>query len=164
MRRFLPTGVVLVALLAACSDDSSMDGPIDAPPIDARPEPGFPVDYAATYQEVRNCRKSADHDLDWIRVLADPVARLPYATRDTDVPDGGVLLKEEYEFDDDVCAGPVIGWTVMIKDSSKTDRLGWSWQKVDLDRNITELDADRCVNCHDGCVAPDGWDFTCAIP
>ena len=53
-----------------------MGGPIyAAPKIAAPPEPGFPADYAATYQEVLNFRKSADHDLDWIRVLDDPVAR-----------------------------------------------------------------------------------------
>ena len=149
--------LALAGVLAACSDD---------PP---EPEPqvaAFPADYAGSYSEVRDCRKSGDHDLSFVRVLADPAALAPYETRNEPFPDGAVLLKEEYDFSDSSCAGEIVRWTVMIKASAATDRLGWDWQSVDARRNVVEENGERCQSCHTACRGGSvvGYDYTCTEP
>jgi hypothetical protein len=127
--------------------------------------PLFPEDYASTYVEVRDCRGSGDHDLNNIRVLADPAALVPYRDRLDAFPEGAVVLKEEHGFEDVDCTGTPVGWTVMVRRASGSDEtLGWQWQKVDADRGVVSEDDSRCVNCHSECVPPDGYEFSCAIP
>lgn len=136
----------LAISLAACAD-----------------EPRFPSDYASSYTEVRNCRRSADHDLHYIRVLADPDALAPYRDRTGEFPVGSIILKEEYDFSDGDCTGDILEWTVMQKTDSPA-RLGWDWQRVDADRSIKTDNSSLCSNCHSNCLAPDGFDSTCAVP
>ena len=149
--------LLVIALFAVgCGDD-------DVPPID----PLFPADYTASYVEVRDCRPSGDHDLNNIRVLADPVALAPYRDRDAPFPTGALLLKEEHDFGDTDCTGPPIQWTVMQKldDDSAPEQLDWRWQKVDVDRQVISEDDSRCFGCHDLCdEPPDSYLYTCAVP
>jgi Cytochrome P460 len=149
--------VALAAVLAACSGPET---PADAPAA------SFPSDYAAAYVEVRGCRKSADHELDFVRVLADPVALGPYTDRASAFADGAVLLKEQYDPSDDTCSGPIATWTVMLKNQKASQRLGWDWQRVTADRRVVESNAPSCFGCHQGCTgAPSpGYDSTCADP
>jgi hypothetical protein len=145
-----------ILLLSACSDP---------PAPSLGPTPLFPADYAASYVEVRDCRKSGDHELAWVRVLADPAALGPYVDREGGFPEDAVLLKEQYDFGDDSCSGPIAEWTVMAKRASATERLGWRWQRVGSDRRVAESEGARCVTCHAGCQGfPVGYDFTCAEP
>jgi hypothetical protein len=140
-------------------------GGCGAPEPEANATAAFPVDYADSYVEVRGCRKSADHELEHIRVLADPAALEPYRNRRGEFPDGAVVLKEQYEASDATCSGPISQWTVMQKDGSTRDRLGWSWQRVDADRQVVETNTPSCVNCHSACTGSDlGYDGTCAEP
>jgi hypothetical protein len=153
-------GLVAVVLFAgACADEA----PAPPPP---GPAVAFPADYAATYTPARECRKSGDHELDFVRVLTDPAATTPYADRSTPFPDGAVVLKEQYDVSDTDCAGPVVAWTVMVKHVAATDRLGWDWQRVGADRRVLETNGSRCIGCHSGCTgAPAvGYDFTCEEP
>jgi hypothetical protein len=137
----------LAMALAACGDDAL-----------------FPADYADTYTEVRNCRRSSDHDLHYIRVLADPDALAPYRDRLAPFPVGSIVLKEEYDFADGDCTGPILEWTVMQKTASAA-RLGWHWQRVDADGAIKTDNSSLCSNCHSGCTPDvDGYDATCAVP
>jgi hypothetical protein len=127
----------------------------------------FPADYAATYQQVRNCRNSLDHDLHRIRVLASPEAMAAYTGRTAPFPTGAIVLKEEYESSDTTCAGPVVQWTVMQKlpAGSAPTSLDWTWQEIDADRQMTDKDIKRCVGCHSDCgKAPEGYDGTCTVP
>jgi hypothetical protein len=126
----------------------------------------FPADYAASYVEVRSCRKSADHELEFIRVLADADALGPYRDRVDAFPDGAVVLKEQYEASDATCSGPVTQWTVMQKNRAAKERLTWDWRRVAADRRVVEADTPACHGCHAGCTgAPQlGYDFTCADP
>jgi hypothetical protein len=141
----------LCLLLAACADDPA-------------PAPAFPADYAATFTEVRGCRPSADHDLHKIRVLADPAALDAYTTRAAPFPEGALVLKEEYDFTDDTCAGPVVEHTVMRR-LAGAENGGWAWQRVAPDRTVTSVDEARCIGCHAQCGRPpDGHDGTCAVP
>ena len=131
--------------------------------VDAMPM--FPENYAATYQEVRNCRRSLDHDLMTIRVLASPDAIAPYTGRTLPFGVGAIIVKEQYSDIDTSCAGPVLEYTVMRKTESAPDALDWEWQRVDNERHVLEVDLDRCISCHTSCgKAPEGYDGTCTVP
>lgn len=161
--RMLASAAALAAALTAfgCTGDDGGDDET------AGAEPSFPADYLGSYVEVRNCRPSGDHDLNNIRILADPNALAPYNDRNAPFPVGAVVLKEEFEFGDLTCSGPISQWTVMqrLADGSAPDNLDWAWQRVDSERNVADVDAPRCIGCHQGCgVAPDGYEGTCAVP
>lgn len=154
----LVLGLGGLAAGACPSDDVGDDGGV---------APDFPEGYAESYVEVRSCRGSGDHDLHNIRILVDPAAHEAYEGRAVPFPEGAVVLKEEYDFGDVDCSGELLQWTVMRKlaEGSAPDTLGWAWQEVDAARRVVEEDAPRCIGCHQGCgVAPDGYDWTCAIP
>lgn len=160
MRRRLlstPLWLLVPVLLAGCPE---------VPPDDGV-EPDFPQTYPDDYVEVRDCRPSGDHDLNTIRILASPEAFAPYDERMQPFPEGAIILKEEYEFGDTDCAGPLKQWTVMrrVAEGSSPDTLDWAWQRVDVDRTVIEQDAPKCIGCHQGCgVEPDGYEWTCAVP
>ncbi|MCB9702170.1 MAG: cytochrome P460 family protein [Myxococcales bacterium] len=160
--RALTLGLAALTLTAlACNGDDSGESE------SAGPDPDFPADYPASYVEVRNCRGSGDHDLNNIRILADPSALGPYQGRNAPFPEGAIVLKEEYDFADQSCNGPVKQWTVMrrLAAGSSPDTLGWSWQRVDAQRSVVDVDAPRCIDCHTGCgVPPEGYEGTCAVP
>lgn len=136
-------------LLAACGADSLL-----------------PDEYRATYTEVRDCRQSGDHDLHSVRVLADPEALAAYSDRSTPFPMGATIVKEEYEFGDDTCAGPIVAWTLMqkLEVGASPSNLDWTWQSIDADGAVLATDPPRCANCHQDCVPPDGYDGTCTVP
>ena len=145
---------IVLGLLAACGADVPPGVPL------------FPADYRDTYVEVRDCRQSADHDLDMIRVLADPLAAAPYMARDAPIPEGAILVKEEYDFGDFDCTGPIVKFAAMrrLAPGSDPDMLDWEWQRLDAARRVVVEDAPRCVGCHTGCEPPDAYEFTCAVP
>jgi hypothetical protein len=152
-RARLPSLLLVVLAAAACPGD------------DGGAEPVFPADYAATYQEVRDCRQSTEHDFRYIRVLADPAALGPYTGRDAPFPPGAVVLKEEFGFADPDCAGPIVELTAMRKNPDAPDgALGWDWQRVDDDRKVVEEGAMFCAGCHATCAGVEGFDGTCTEP
>ncbi len=155
--------LIATAIAWSLLGTSACDG--DDPPAD---DVLFPEDYAATYQEVRDCRQSGGaHDINFVRVLSDPAALGPYTDRATAFPEGAIVLKEEYDFGDQTCAGPIKQWTVMVKlaAGANPDALDWQWQRVSNLRDVVEADAPRCIGCHQGCgVPPDGYDGTCTVP
>ena len=127
----------------------------------------FPADYAATYQQVRTCRFSLDHDLIYIRVLASPDALAPYTGRAAPFPAGAIVLKEQYGDSDTTCAGPIVNFTVMQKldVGSSPAMLDWDWQKVTADHHPVDTEIMRCTQCHMGCgKPPEGYDGTCTVP
>lgn len=145
-------------LLTGCPDDE--------PP---EPEPVVPAlfaeSWATDYVEVRDCRRSGDHDLNYIRVLADATALATYQDRDQPFPEASVVLKPEYA--DEACTD-LVGFTVMKKGApgSAPDAGDWAFQKVGADLVVdAQADLGRCTSCHLSCgVAPDGHDWTCAVP
>lgn len=143
----------LLALCAACGDGG--EEPI---------EPLFPQNYAGSFDEVRDCRRSSDHDLHQILVLANSTAFSPYANRDEPFPPGSILLKEEREFGDEACEGEIISYAVMMKleEGESPDTLDWTWQRVRPDFTVQSQDESRCIGCHEACELPDGYLFTCA--
>ncbi len=152
MRRLAVALVLASGVTAACGSD--------APPSD--PDVAFPEDYASTFTEVRNCRKSGDHDLSFIRVLTDPAGLGPYLDRSTPFPIGAVVLKEEFGFGDATCSEEIVRWTVMRKNGTSNGASGWDWQSVSADRVVTGRDEGGCIGCHSTCTV--GYDYTCTDP
>ncbi len=156
---------VVLSIGTACS-------PAPTPP--ASIEPLWPADYAASYTQVRPCRRSIDHDLGYVTIHANPSSNEAYAKRDAPFPVGSTILKVEY--DDEECT-TLRGFTVMLREPAGYDPgFGdWHWQKADAARTVF-LDGkrsmppanpptaiDRCARCHDDCgKAPDGFDGTCS--
>jgi hypothetical protein len=131
-----------------------------------QPEVFFPEDYATAYREVRRCQQSSDHELNAVRVLADPAAAEVYLSRDAGFAVGAVVLKAEYEFGDTTCAGPLKQLTVMrrVVDGGSPATLDWDWQTVDPRRTVTQSNDTRCTGCHAACGhAPDGFEATCGM-
>ncbi|MDQ3364378.1 MAG: cytochrome P460 family protein [Myxococcota bacterium] len=158
-----PRAIVLAAtvgaalLLTGCGGGGGDDG---EPPL-------YPVDYAETYQEVRDCRFSIEHDSVRMRVLASPDAVAAYNGRMAPFPIGSIILKEQYDGGDTSCSGPIFNVTVMQKlavGSSPATR-DWTWQNVDENQRPMTIDVERCTRCHTSCGSPpDGYDSTCTVP
>jgi hypothetical protein len=152
------THVVLCAtILAAGCSDPGPDTPVSL----------LPADYATTFSEVRNCRRSADHDLNFIRILADGEAAPAYTARNGPFPAGSVIVKEEYDPIDDTCSLALIGWTVMVSQGpgGAPDELDFEWQRIAEDKVVVDKPTGHCVSCHTSCgAAPDGYLGTCAVP
>jgi hypothetical protein len=125
--------------------------PSPAPPV-------FPESYASTYTEVRDCRRSPEHELSYIRVWASPEAAPIYTSRTGDFPEGAVIVKEEFA---NAACTDLLGWTAMRREGGD-----WRWQDVALDRTtIEDGDIARCTTCHDACATPPaGYMGTCAVP
>lgn len=144
----------MVGLLAlvACGDDGGES-------------PVLPADYADSYLEVRDCRRSGDHDLNYIRVLVEPAAKGTYDDRDQPFAEGTIIVKEEYDFADDECSGDIQQWTLMVKGGADrpAETLGWHWYRYDRDRLLLGEDTPACFGCHTGCTDV-GHDGTCAEP
>ena len=151
----LRVALALVVVTSGCGNDD-------------KPEPIVPADYAATYQEVRNCRFSLDHDLLYIRVLASPDALTPYLGRTAPFPLGAIVLKEQYGEDDTTCAGPIVSFTVMekLEVASSPVALDWNWQEAGADRRARSVNIKSCTSCHTDCGQPsnNGYDGTCTVP
>ena len=146
LRRGLPPRGLTLTLLTLCA---------------CEPEPTFPVDYTKSFAEVRNCRSSSEHDSHNIRILASPTALAPYQHRDAGFPIGATLLKEERDYGDVNCSGPVLLWTSMTLQADG----GWHWQSVSPERRVLTTNEGRCIGCHAGCGrSPDGYEGTCAVP
>ena len=138
----------ITLMLAGC--------PPPAPSGDAG-VPFFPADYATSFNEVRNCRRSPDHDLSYVRVLASPEAESTYTTRVGEFAEGAVLVKPEYA--DDLCRD-LVGITTMRFTAGS-----WEFQETDVMGRVISTDTLRCIGCHAGCgVPPDGYMGTCAVP
>lgn len=165
MNRYTPhpwLALAALAALGACGDDEAASP--SPPPVMA--EPLFPADFQATFQEVRDCRPSSEHDLGRVRVYADAQALGPYTTREGAFEQGATLVKEEYDGTDSECEGPVTQWTVMqrLADGDSPGTLGWRWQRLSAERTVVTQDDPRCVGCHTACNAPEGYSNTCAVP
>ena len=125
-------------------------------------EPIFPADYRDSYVEVRDCRLSIEHGGVSIRVLADPASAEAYLREQNPLPEGAIVIKEEFE-------GPtcvdrdLVRWRVMRKEAPGFDdeHGDWHWQWVDAPgRGVRFDDKTTCIGCH---LDPDciGRDYMC---
>jgi hypothetical protein len=153
-------GFVLFFGLVACHGAGPPKPPVYTPLL--------PADYASTYQQVRPCKESADHDLNNVTVLADPAAFGPYTTRTGSFPVGATVVKQEHDMADENCTGNIVQWTIMVKlaDGSSPSTLDWTWQNVLADRSVQTQNDKRCISCHSQCgeAAAGGFMSTCSQP
>jgi hypothetical protein len=128
-------------------------------------EPLFADDFAATYREVRSCRRSGDHDLNHVRIVVNATGHDTFVDRGGPFPVGTSVVKVEYADPD--CMD-LIGFTAMRRDApgSHPESGDWTWQRLDADRKVVQSgNIPECVSCHASCgVPPDGHDWTCAAP
>ena len=149
--RLVIAGVMAAALSGCAEPDSGVD-------------PLFPESYQTDWSMVRDCRRSIEHDLSYVRIWADEAAAAPYQAREGTLPVGSTLLKEE--FDDEECTD-LIGFTLMRREEGFAPTRGdWHWQEVTFDREVVLDGAEfTCFHCHADCGGMDtAFDWTCAEP
>jgi hypothetical protein len=98
---------------------------------------------------------------------ADPRSAPTYLARDAEFPDGTLFVKEQYDFGDPDCTGPIVQWTTALKTTeASTDQLGFRWQRVSAARAVVSEDDARCYGCHSNCIDPtmNGYLYTCSQP
>jgi hypothetical protein len=142
-------------MLVACGSDTT----------DAGADPIFPADFASTFQEVRPCMRSGDHDLNHVRIVVNQTGHDAFVTRSGPFPEGTLIVKVEYA--DPTCSD-LTGYTSMRRDAagSSPEAGDWTWQRLDENRKVERTgNIPECVSCHATCgFPPDGHDWTCAIP
>ncbi len=139
-------------LLGACGDDTEAEDSF------------VPPDYAERYTEVRDCRRSTDHDSMYIRVLASPDSLDAYRAGRMGIAEGAILVKEEHATPE---CNDLVSLTAMRKDGplSHPDSMDWLFQRSSLtfrvDNQTARGEPNRCVTCHRSC---DGFvEFTCTM-
>ncbi|MBT9560212.1 MAG: hypothetical protein IV100_29555 [Myxococcales bacterium] len=134
---------------------------------DGGPTPLFPENFQDEFTVARDCRHSHEHDLRYIKVWANDLAKEPYATLSADVPylPGATLVKLEY--DDEDCT-TLLGYTVMYREAPpySPGTFNWHWQRLDAERQVLEdgPQIPRCIACHSThCTPPRGagFELTC---
>lgn len=161
-----------LALLGALS--LALTGCDDDPEVAADAGvPVFPADYLSSFTEVRDCRQSIEHELEYVRLLvpADQAAEIsrcmtPGTTCDAALPVGTLLVKPQYL--DPGCTD-LLRVTAARRETAAAagDRAAWRWQEVTaagavtVDGDGSEGAAARCVGCHAACDP--GWDLRCVM-
>jgi len=158
-RAVLPTLLASAAVAIAIVSCGGGGGPGPAP----GPERFFPLDFASTYVEVRDCRPSVDHFPN-VRVYVNPTSVTAYVDSVNPLPEGTVCVKPMY---DDASCTVLIRYEAMRKGPPGTASAtgDWEWQVVSIDGTVTESgQIPRCVNCHklDDCKRT--RDYTCTDP
>jgi sugar lactone lactonase YvrE len=118
------------------------------------PAPIFPANYRASFSMVRSCRFSASHGGVNVRVFANDVAAQPYLDNANPLPEGSIVVKEEFNGVDCSDDNSLIGWRAMRKEAPGFDSVDgdWHWQKVSSQRVVIFDTKDTCISCH---AAPD---------
>ena len=151
----LPIGVTFLAY--GC--------PGTTPPPDGADELIFPESYRENFTVVRDCRNSIEHGAT-VRVWVNDVGAAGYLADAATLPEGTIVIKEEFaaagcDDDDDLTS-----WNVMRKEAAGFD-LGlndWRFQEVESPtRRILHDDATTCRSCHTvaECLARD---LMCTLP
>lgn len=145
MRFSVASSVAAVALLAvvACAE-------VDRP----EPRQVIPSDYKSHFVEVRNCRVSVEHGLEYVRIRTAPEHAAIYDSGPYPFPAGALVVKEQYG--DARCTQPT-GFTVMRKESGSGGGDG-EWAFFRLDRRERTVEHGRpttCVSCHESCETRD---------
>ncbi|HUI28319.1 MAG TPA: hypothetical protein VL403_19720, partial [Candidatus Kryptonia bacterium] len=114
------------------------------------PAPVFPADYRASYSLVRDCRFSAAHGGVNIRVWANDVAAQPYLDDANPLPQGSIVVKEEFSGTNCTDDTTLVQWRAMRKEAPGFDPVDgdWHWQRVSSERVVIFDTKDTCIGCH----------------
>jgi len=150
-------------IFSGCSAPPGGGGGNDnsAPTVD----PVFAADYRTTYRLVRDCRNSSAHPAT-MRVYVNEVGADAYEAEANPLPEGTIVVKEEFggtDCDDD---GQILSWVAMLKREPgyDADDGDWQWQRVlSPNRGVFTNDKSSCISCH---RAPDCLvrDLMCTEP
>lgn len=155
MMRITAYIAVALALTAACTSE----------PVVHTVDVIFPTDAPTAWRQVRDCRHSHEHDLNYVRVVANDLAYDRYLKWDAPFPVGATLLKLEY---DDAACSHLVRYTAMQKreKGADPDRGDWHWQATSPQRTVDDnASISFCVGCHTAHCRDDngtGFDLTCA--
>jgi hypothetical protein len=132
------------------------------------PDLVFPATWEADLTEVRDCRLSVEHDLEYVRLFVSPewashydTCAAPGSTCTEPFGEGALFLKPQYA--DPACSDLVrISATLREHAVASPGPEGWRWQETTPEGRILQDGAPRvCVQCHEEC---DGsYDLRCAI-
>lgn len=145
-------------------------GPDDETNPKPATEPVFAADFASHFVEVRGCRQSIEHELEYVKLFVDPdsvaffnrcvVPNSPCNTTQETFPEGATLVKTQYL--DPGCT-ELLRYSAVQKDASQAaNGGGWRWQEVSVSREVL-LDGSpsACVSCHQGCDP--AFDLRCVM-
>ncbi len=128
------------------------------------PQPIFPSNYRASFTQVRDCRFSAAHGGVNVRVWANTIGAQPYLDLANPLPQGTVVVKEEFSGPDCSDDNTLVQWRAMRKEAPGFDPVDgdWHWQRVSLQRVVIFDTKDTCIGCH---TAPDclARDHMCTV-
>jgi hypothetical protein len=147
---------LIVTGAMACRHETAAPEPV------AGLEPFFPLNFIQSYNLVRDCRFSIEHDGHNIIVYASPEAADAYINGVYPFQPGAVVVKVLYN--DPNCA-QLAGYVAMRKGQAGTAPQSgdWEWQSVGVDGKVQSSgQLVSCISCHTGCT--NGRDFTCTDP
>lgn len=161
--RKLKRGILAIgrlASLALLASHGGCEGPDSVPA-----QPIFPADYRTTFVEVRDCRLSNEHAAT-IRIWANDVGVAAYLARAAVLPEGSIIVKEEFEGLDCSNDAELAFWSVMKKEAAgfDADANDWRFQEISAPNRAVTLDTKAtCIRCH---VEPEClmFDLMCAEP
>ncbi|MGE0519990.1 MAG: cytochrome P460 family protein [Candidatus Binatia bacterium] len=137
------------AALLGCPEETPTPQPTPTPTGGV--EPILPANYRETFVEVRGCRFSTEHDFRNIRVLTNPIAAEPYRRNQNPLPEGSIVVKEEFASSEGCNDADLIVWRVMRKEAPGFDSedADWHWQWIDApSRHVQFDDKATCISCH----------------
>ena len=139
-------------------------------PDAGEPEHIYPDDWTSAYLEVRGCRASPDHDLEYVSLWIDPASKPLWDTcvdafpegdsTCTELfPDGATFLKPQYL--DPACT-QLARLSIARKAPGFASAGGWHWQEVLYQNDVPRVSQDgaiaKCARCHETCP---GFDLRC---
>lgn len=151
---------LLAAAAAGCDDGGE-------PAI----ESVVPPDFETRWVELRDCRQSIEHELEYVRLLADADTAAMYARCVVEsspcsepFATGATLVKPHYR---DAQCTELTGYTAARREApgESDDASGWRWQVLDADGHV-ERDGELadCVSCHTTLCGPGaGYDLRCVM-
>jgi hypothetical protein len=118
-------------------------------------EPIFPADYRDSFVEVRDCRLAIEHGGVMIRVYANPIGAQPYIENANPLPEGSIVIKEEFNGVDCSNDAELVRWAAMRKEAPGFDPedADWRWQRVNAPSRAVECEGKLCptfpcLGCH----------------
>lgn len=131
-------------------------------------DPIVPQDWESTLVEARDCRHSAEHDLEHVRLFispewADHFDACVVEGGDCTEPfgEGALLVKPQYA---DADCTELLRVTASLREhpASTPGADGWRWQEVTADgRVVVDGAPEGCTSCHARCAG--SYDLRCAM-
>ena len=152
----VPVGVTLISL--------GCPGTTTPPPPDEQ-DIIFPENFRESFTVVRDCRNSIEHEAT-VRVWINAIGEAGYLDDAATLPEGTIVIKEEFAAGADCDDADLAFWSVMRKEPAGFDPAAndWRFQEVAAPNRRISLDGkSTCIDCHTvtECVVRD---LMCTLP